>query len=552
MHRSWFAPATRRADRYADRVVVAAAVPEIKDVPPGRPPSQGSAVRPAAIRRIIPRTTVLLLAAVLNFLHIDRNSLWNDEAFSFFAAQSGLAHTLRFIADDTQPPLYYLTLSLWLHLGTSVLVIRALSATAMTLAVLPLQAAARLLCNERVALLASFLFVIAPLDIDWAQKARPYPLQVLLVACAFWGFVLVSRAGRQIIGAGIFDAVRHRTFRPASIDLGWFAYIVGGALAMLVQAPAGFFVLGCNAAMAATIFRDVRRNRILLLNWTIAQFVLVLIWIIWLPSFLHQIAAHLTAAQIASKHAIFLVGFGQVLGTLQGLFGIAGLRGPGPVFLAADGAIACFAVVQIVRWQPRARPLLAVIFVPIATCLAGFFLIHPIFGYVIYTFIWILVPYSILIAIGIVSLRPMYLRWGVLAIVLAGNVWGIKNVYQSQTPPLDRVASVIRPDMVPGDGIVLSEAGSGRWGIAYYLGPPYDALIGLDTQDWGGDALIHSVSEANGVRRLWVVVADGEKPAVAPRVLLRHMKPAFATRVGSFQITRFEQVSNVPSNRSRH
>jgi 4-amino-4-deoxy-L-arabinose transferase-like glycosyltransferase len=491
--------------------------------------------RPAQIQ-----IAIILLAAALNFFHIDRPSLWNDEAFSFFVARDGLAHTLRTIANDTQPPLYYLTLSLWLGLGTSVFVIRALSATAMTLALLPLHAAARRLFDQRVALLASFLFAIAPLDISWAQKARPYPLQVLLIACAFWGFVRVRRAGHQIIGAGVAQAFRQRTIRPASIDLGWFAYAVGGALAMLAQVPAGFFLLSCNVAMAVAIFRDVRRNRVLLLNWIIAQFVLILIWMLWLPAFLHQIEAHLTPAQIASKHAIFLVSFDQVLGSLQGLFGIGGLWRLGPVFVPIYAAMACFAIERIIRRRPDAWPLPAVIFVPIAACLAGFFLVHPIFGYVISTFIWILIPYTILIAFGILSLRPLFLRLGVLALVLMGNLWGVKNVYQSDTPPLDRVAAVIAANMMPGDGIVLSEAASGRWGLTYYLGPPYGALPGLGIENSNGDGLIHSLSEMKNLRRVWLVVVDGETSAIGPEALRHTMKPTFTERVGAFQITRFE------------
>ena len=491
-------------------------------------------------RPISIQIAIFLLAAVLNFLHIGSSALWNDEGFSFFVAQSGLAHTLKVIAEDTQPPLYYLSLSLWLNLGTSVFAIRALSATAMTLALLPLYAAAKRLFNDRVACLASFLFAIAPLDISWAQKARPYPLQVLLVACAFWGFIRVWRAREQVIGAGVCELFRQRSFRPASVDLGWFAYAAGGALAMLAQAPAGFFLFGCNVAMAIEIFRNVGRNRILLLNWIIAQLVLILIWMLWLPSFLHQIAAHLTAAQIASKHAIFLATFEQVLGTLQGLFGIASLWRPAPVFAALYLAIASFAIVQISRRRPQAWPLLAVILIPIVVCLAAFFLVHPIFGYVIYTFIWMLVPYTILIAFGILSIRPPFLRWGILAFALLGNIWGIKNVYQSDTPPLDRVAAVIRTNMAPGDGIVLSETSSGRWGLTYYLGPPYGAMTGLSIQDWGSDGLITSLAETNSLRRVWVVVLDEETPAVDLEALRRTRKPVFTQRVGAFQITRFE------------
>jgi uncharacterized membrane protein len=503
--------------------------------------------RPAQLRIVI-----FLLALGLNFFRIDRTSLWNDEGFSFFVAQQGLAHTLRAIAEDTQPPLYYLTLSLWLHIGTSVFVIRALSATAMTLALLPLQAAAARLFNHRVALLAGFLFAIAPIDITWAQKARPYPLQALLVACAFWGFVRVWDARDQIIGTGIRDAFRQRSMRPAIIDLGWFAYAGGGALAMLAQAPAGFFLLGCNAAMAIAIVRDIRHNQIVLLNWIIAQIILVLIWALWLPAFLHQIATHLTAAQIASKHTIFLVSFDQVLGTLQNLFGIAGLWRLQPFFLPIYAVLACVAIVQIIRLRPRAWPLLAIIFVPILACLAGFFLVHPIFGYVIYTFVWLMVPYTILIAFGIVSLHPAFLKYptflpypkllhyGVFAIVLLGNLWGIKNVYQTDTPPLDRVAALIAANLAPDDGIVLSDTTSGRWGITYYLGAPYGRVPGLGLPDANGDGLIHSMAETKTLHRVWTVVLDGETPAVDLEAPGSSWKPTLKQQVGGFQITLFQ------------
>jgi hypothetical protein len=122
-----------------------------------------------------------------------------------------------------------------------------------------------------------------------------------------------------------------------------------------------------------------------------------------------------------------------------------------------------------------------------------------------------------------------------------GNAWGIKNVYQSDTPPLDRVAAVVRTQAQPGDRIVLSEAGSGRWGIAYYLGPPYGGVVsGLDVADWGQDKLIRSAPNTPSRRRIWLVVPDGEVSAVDPGLLHLEMKRAFAQRVGMFQITRFD------------
>jgi hypothetical protein len=134
----------------------------------------------------------------------------------------------------------------------------------------------------------------------------------------------------------------------------------------------------------------------------------------------------------------------------------------------------------------------------------------------------------------------LFLRLGVLALVLMGNLWGVKNVYQSDTPPLDRVAAVIAANMMPGDGIVLSEAASGRWGLTYYLGPPYGALPGLEIENSNGDGLIHSLSQMKNLRRVWLVVVDGETSAIDPEALRHTMKPTLTQRVGAFQITRFE------------
>jgi hypothetical protein len=50
-------------------------------------------------RRAAIQIAIFALAAVLNLYQIGRTSLWNDEGFSFFVAQSEPAHALKFVAD---------------------------------------------------------------------------------------------------------------------------------------------------------------------------------------------------------------------------------------------------------------------------------------------------------------------------------------------------------------------------------------------------------------------------------------------------------------------
>lgn len=56
-------------------------------------------------RSAAPIGLVVLAALVMSF-RLGSKDLWNDEAFGLFVAHCGATATLRFIGQDTQPPLY--------------------------------------------------------------------------------------------------------------------------------------------------------------------------------------------------------------------------------------------------------------------------------------------------------------------------------------------------------------------------------------------------------------------------------------------------------------
>jgi 4-amino-4-deoxy-L-arabinose transferase-like glycosyltransferase len=473
----------------------------------------------------------MVAAAGLMFAAIDGKPLWNDEAFSFFMAHGGPLETLRSISQDTQPPLYYLTLTFWLGLGHEVFVLRSLSALAIVLAVVPLYDAGRRLVGAGTALLAALLFISDPNVVFWAQKARPYALQAFFVAVAFWGFVrilLAPEARQRYFGSGLSG----RGGREAAlVDLGWLAYAIGGALAMLTQQPAGFFVLGCNCAIVIAVLPRLRANRILLVNWVLAQLLLIAVWSLWLPVFVSQAAAHLTPDQISAKHPLFLIDGATFLANLRNLFSIPTLWRAQPPFVALYAVLACLGAVALRRNGNAALAILGALVVPLLACAAGFFLIHPVFGYVTYSFVWILVPYVILIASGITLLRPVALRIAVLGLVLFGNGWGLWNYYATSAPPIDQAAAMMAPKLAPGDGLVLGKTAATAWGLAYYLGPPYDSrLIGLDATRLQ-ERLITTPEQALALPRVWVVLPDDEPSAVDLDVLQQRMTPAISQHI---------------------
>jgi len=486
---------------------------------------------------------VIALSLLVSFHNITGTSLWNDEAYSFFASNTNFPTTISWVEGDTQPPLYYLALTAWLGLGHGVLVLRSLSVLAMSVAAAFVYLSAQDLFGRRVAVVAALLFIINPYVVMWAQKARPYALQTMFVAVSFWGFVGVARADRArmaLIGSDVVVAIRARNWSIATTDLRWAAYILGGGLAMLTQHPAGFFVLGCNCAMLAQAVDRRDGTRRLLINWLIAQILLAAIWLLWFPEFLVQVANHLTPARIAQGHQIFLVDLPRLTITLCDLLGVSHTWKIQPVLTAFNLLIAAWALYFAVRRDVPNRCIFVVVLAPLAVCLAAYFLVHPVFGYVIYTFCWLLVPYSILLAFGLDAIRPGTLRWLALGLMVLANLRGLQNYYAERPPPLDEIAKYIGEHARQGDGIIFTQLGSGSIGVAYYLQAKDNLFVGLDIYRDDSDQ-IRTATQAFQNPRDWLIVLDSEPPGVDPAALETRMSLRDERRFGQFRVLLFEQ-----------
>lgn len=136
--------------------------------------------RAAPLRTTLAAAALLLLAAVLRLHRLDDQSLWFDEGWSAWAAiQPTLGQAL--LADETNPPLYYLLLNLGTRLlGDSEFSLRWPSTMATLLLTALTWRLARGCFGRRAAWLALWLATCsAPL---WwaAQEARMYALLALL------------------------------------------------------------------------------------------------------------------------------------------------------------------------------------------------------------------------------------------------------------------------------------------------------------------------------------------------------------------------------------
>ncbi len=204
---------------------------------------------------------ILAIGVACRILNLDTKPVWGDEAHTFsvvsgyasFSVISGyaesevldqlstdkivsvsdflryqypnsdrtLADTLQKLYTDVHPPLYFLTTRFWVEsLGHSVSVLRSISAVFSILA-LPCMywLCLELFSSPLVGGMATALLAVSPIQVIYAQEARPYSLLTLVVlfsgACLLW-------------------ALRTRK------KVAWFAYIAALILGLYSQY---FFVL---------------------------------------------------------------------------------------------------------------------------------------------------------------------------------------------------------------------------------------------------------------------------------------------------------------------
>ncbi len=228
---------------------------------------------------------ISIVGGVLRLWALGKQSLWIDEAFSVWVAQHSIGSLVQFVSSvDQHPPLYYLLLHGWMALfGDSERSVRSLSAL-LSIATIPLfYIAGKKLVGRTAAMVAVFLLALSPFHIRYAQEARMYALAAflaagLLYARAVWFSDSMPRTRRRYaaIAALVFFettmmythnniAVTLPVALNAAVFLAWGIQRRRGACGLQAMCEPGF-----------------------LLNWVITQVIVFVLWLPWLPAFVHQ------------------------------------------------------------------------------------------------------------------------------------------------------------------------------------------------------------------------------------------------------------------------
>jgi 4-amino-4-deoxy-L-arabinose transferase-like glycosyltransferase len=242
---------------------------------------------------------ITLLGAALRLYDLGGKTLWYDEGFSLWMARHPLPEIWRLSwLADFHPPLYYAVLrGSLLMLGDSEASLRLPSALLGILTIPLTYALGRVIGGRRLGLLAALLVAFSPLHVSYAQEARMFALLACTATIGMWGLAALLRDHEEFTPAGLQNEPpalpAFEGTLPRRDVLPWTAYIAGIGAALLTHNLAILLLAATNLAALATWWLHRRPGGIFLRQWTMAQLLILAVWLFWLPFAIDQASSGL-------------------------------------------------------------------------------------------------------------------------------------------------------------------------------------------------------------------------------------------------------------------
>lgn len=428
---------------------------------------------------------VCLLAWAMFVVHLNYESMWSDEWFSWKYAVEGPLALVRDTANDVHPPFYYLLLSGWIALtgSQSLFVMRLTAAVPALLTVALSYRLALEWFRSRWAGVAAAAFLgTSGIFVYYARELRMYALTVLLVTLSWWFLTRFLRGRRE-------PSVRRAL-------LGYAACV--GLMAYTYYFSA--FVLFAQLAIVLWFYRDK------FLRLLRAYALVFVAFLPWIPTLLSQMFYE--RARTGNPDAAIIGKFGATAPT--NLTNIAAFI---ETYTAKQGAFVLLLIVLALglSWRlvssARAQRWL------IAAALWAFLSIVLMFGlnlaFPIYNPRYLLpvVPGLALLA-GVVAARftDRRLSAGVVGVITLSGILFHTEAFLPQKTPHREMLETIAAEYRPGDRIWynFSYGGLGsslKEEVAYHL--QFDAPS-LSSDDFVWDAPT-DYADSRAVPRVWDV-----------------------------------------------
>ncbi|WP_347901797.1 glycosyltransferase family 39 protein [Pseudomonas purpurea] len=214
---------------------------------------------------------LIAMAALVRFYGLSEPAIWSDEGFTLLLSLRPVPQILFHTAQDVHPPLYYVLLHGWMSVfGPGVFSARSFSVLAGVGTVALGIWLVCLISTRRAAVLAGVLLALLPFAVRYSQEVRMYALLGLLllgatVALVYW---VSNPANYRALAVYVLLMV-------AGLYTHYFAGVC------LASHWAYLLVLRCQ--------RSVRHQPLSMPAWWLANGLIVVLFLPWVPSLIHQL-----------------------------------------------------------------------------------------------------------------------------------------------------------------------------------------------------------------------------------------------------------------------
>ncbi|KKS98207.1 MAG: hypothetical protein UV73_C0003G0149 [Candidatus Gottesmanbacteria bacterium GW2011_GWA2_43_14] len=151
-------------------------------------------------------------------------SVWRDEAFSYFMAKPNLVKIIITTAQDFNPPLYYLLLHLWIYLaGHSDLGLRLLSLIFHLIGSYFAYLIGKKITDRKFAVFIFLFYLVNPMLLYYAFEMRMYSLYALMSTAALYFFLFKNWRGYTI--SAVLGLYSHTFFLMLPLSLAVHDYV---------------------------------------------------------------------------------------------------------------------------------------------------------------------------------------------------------------------------------------------------------------------------------------------------------------------------------------
>src|SRR3989338_6210360 len=159
-------------------------------------------------------------------------SVWRDEAFSYFMAKPNLLKIIVTTAQDFNPPLYYLLLHLWMYLpagqagpaGHSDTALRLLSFIFHLAGSYYAYLIGRKMTDRKFSVFIFLFYLLNPMLVTYAFEMRMYSLYAFLATATLYYFLVKNWKAYTV--SAILGLYTHSFFLMLLLSFGTYAYFL--------------------------------------------------------------------------------------------------------------------------------------------------------------------------------------------------------------------------------------------------------------------------------------------------------------------------------------